>query len=93
MLNQLKDGIKSTITEPLNGPLNKPLNEPLNEPLNKIDLILNYIFNHPMCKRKDISKNTNISLGALKRNLQKLIDNNKIQKIGSDKTGGYIVKK
>jgi len=46
--------------------------------------------NHNL-KRKDIEKNTKIPLGTLKRYLQELIEDGKIRKEGSDKTGGYVI--
>lgn len=69
---------------------NKPITEPLNEPL-KSDKIFEFIKLNPNCKRKDIEKNTKIPLGTLKRYLQELIEDGKIKKVGSDKTGGYVI--
>ena len=70
----------------------EPLNEPLNEPL-KSEIIFNFISQNPKCKRADIEKDTKIPLGTLKRYLQELINTGKIERIGSDKTGGYIITK
>ncbi len=69
----------------------EPLNEPLNEPL-KIDLVLNSIKENCNCNRYDIVDKTKISLGSVKRYLKQLIKENKIMRVGSDKTGGYCVK-
>ena len=68
----------------------EPLSEPLSEPI-KSDIIFNFIKLNPKCKRTDIEKNTKIPLGTLKRYLQELINQDKIKRIGSDKTGGYII--
>ena len=78
------------IHEDFIGPSVEPLNEPLNEPL-KSEIIFNFIKQNPMCKRADIEKNVNIPLGTLKRYLQELINKGRIERIGSDKTGGYII--
>jgi predicted HTH transcriptional regulator len=75
-----------SMDEPLNGPLNGPLNEPLNGPLN----VFNFIKNNPGCKRNDIVKGTGLSLAKVKRILA---SSNSIERKGSDKTGGYYLKK
>lgn len=77
--------------EGVNEPLNDPLNEPLNEPLKK-ELILNYINKNPGHNRINIVENTKIPLGTVKRYVKELINEGKIERQGSDKTGGYFAK-
>ena len=73
----------------------EPLNEPLNEPLDKSEkrqtLIVNYLKGHNNAKRSELVDNLKIPLGTLKRDLNKLIKEKIIKKIGSDKTGYYIL--
>ena len=74
-------------------PLNEPVSEPANEPLNKNEvLILEQITSNPNITREEISKVLNISLSTVKRAITKLRQNEIIERVGSDKTGHWVVK-
>jgi ATP-dependent DNA helicase RecG len=71
-------------------PLNEPISEPISEPI-KSETIFHFIELNPNCKRADIEQDTKMPLGTLKRYLQELIHQGRITKVGSKKTGGYVV--
>ena len=75
------------------GPLNGPLNGPLKTPDKRRNEILKFIRQHKKVKRAQLVYTLKIPLGTLKRDLAILISKGFIEKVGSDKTGHYILKK
>lgn len=89
-----KEYLDKSDDEKTSEPLNEPLDEPLNEPLNEHALrVLKYIKLNPNSKRDDILKNVDISLATLKRDINLLMEKDLIEREGSKKTGGYVIKK
>ena len=55
----------------------------------KGDDIYNYIINHNNCKLNDIVSETNIPKSTVTRYLKEMLEENRIEYVGSKKTGGY----
>jgi len=66
------------------------LNDTLNDNQKKI---LDIIREHQHIKQKAIAELLNVTVVTVKREMQKLIKLNKIQREGSKKTGSWIVKR
>jgi len=70
------------------------VNEGLNEGLNEgIKLVYDFIEKNPNCRIPFISKNTAIPVKTIERHVKNLRGLNKIEFVGSKKTGGYYIKK
>ena len=76
--------------EPVNGPVNGPINGPINDPINDL---LEIIKSNPGIKKTAIITHVGKSKATLTRYLKQLVDKNLIEYKGSDKTGGYYLKK
>ena len=71
-----------------------PVNEPVNEPVNDVLRdILEFIKNNPGIKKPAIITHIGKSKATLTRYLKQLVEQNLIEYRGSDKTGGYYLKK
>ena len=71
-----------------------PVNEPVNEPVNDVLRdILEFIKNNPGIKKPAIITHIGKSKATLTRYLKQLVEQNLIEYKGSDKTGGYYLKK
>ena len=71
-------------------PVNDPVNEPVNDVLRDI---LEFIKNNPGIKKPAIITRIGKSKATLTRYLKQLVEQNLIEYKGSDKTGGYYLKK
>lgn len=71
-------------------PVNDPVNEPVNDVLRDI---LEFIKNNPGIKKPAIITHIGKSKATLTRYLKQLVEQNLIEYKGSDKTGGYYLKK
>ena len=79
---------------PVNDPVNEPVNEPVSEPVNDVlKDILEFIKNNPGIKKPAIITRIGKSKATLTRYLKQLVEQNLIEYRGSDKTGGYYLKK
>ena len=67
-----------------------PVNEPVNDVLRDI---LEFIKNNPGIKKPAIITHIGKSKATLTRYLKQLVEQNLIEYRGSDKTGGYYLKK
>lgn len=72
----------------VNEPLNEPLNESLNEPLKSI---LEVIRKNPYFSKEVIAAETGKSRATITRALSKLQNDGIIKRVGSDKTGHWVV--
>ena len=79
---------KNSITPHRKG--DEPVNEPVNDVLKDI---LEFIKNNPGIKKTAIITHVGKSKATLTRYLKQLVDKNLIEYKGSDKTGGYYLKK
>ena len=87
---------KNSITPHRKGdePVNELVNEPVNEPVNDVLRdILEFIKNNPGIKKPAIITHIGKSKATLTRYLKQLVEQNLIEYKGSDKTGGYYLKK
>ncbi len=68
--------------------------EPVNEPVNDVlKDIVDFIKNNPGIKKSAIITHIGKSKATLTRYLKQLVEQNLIEYKGSDKTGGYYIKK
>jgi len=79
---------KNSITPHIKG--DEPVNEPVNDVLRDI---LEFIKNNPGIKKPAIITHIGKSKATLTRYLKQLVEQNLIEYKGSDKTGGYYLKK
>ena len=79
---------KNSITPHRKG--DEPVNEPVNDVLRDI---LEFIKNNPGIKKPAIIARIGKSKATLTRYLKQLVEQNLIEYRGSDKTGGYYLKK
>ncbi|MBQ5696996.1 MAG: winged helix-turn-helix domain-containing protein [Muribaculaceae bacterium] len=87
---------KNSITPHRKGddPVNDPINDPVNEPVNDVlKDILEFIKSNPGIKKTAIITHVGKSKATLTRYLKQLVNKNLIEYKGSDKTGGYYLKK
>lgn len=72
----------------------KTSDEPVNEPVNDVlKDILDFIKSNPGIKKTAIITHTGKSKATLTRYLKQLVEQDLIEYKGSDKTGGYYLKK
>ena len=72
----------------------EPVNESVNEPVNDVlKDILEFIKNNPGIKKPAIIVHIGKSKATLTRYLKQLVEQDLIEYKGSDKTGGYYLKK
>lgn len=80
--------INELINEPLNDPLNEPLNELLNERQRKI---VEYIGSSPKHTYNSIASSTGYTQVTVKREIKYLESIGILQRVGSKKTGNWIL--
>ena len=67
-------------------------NEPINEPINKpINLIISLLKENPSYTKEELAKKIGKSRATVTRILSKLVDEGKIKRVGSNKTGHWEV--
>ena len=95
-------GVNEPINEPINEPVNNFINayksigyhntEPLNEPLNEPEKIVYDIISiFPYLSKDQIAKRIGKSRASVTRALAKLVQMNKIRRIGADKNGFWEI--
>ena len=67
----------------------EPLKEPLKEPEKREEAIIQFLQFHDRVNRRELVIGLGMSLGTVKKDLQKLMQKGKIRKVGSKKTGYY----
>jgi len=72
-------------------PLKGPEKEPLKGPENRQEKIIEFVGMREKVKRNEIIVGLAISLGTLKKDIAKLVSKGAIKRIGSDKTGYYVL--
>src|SRR5574344_1164493 len=78
------------------GTLNGTLNEPLNEPLKLSELersIINIFIENPVITREELSEKMKVSIRTIQRALDELKKKKLIMRIGSKKSGKWLVDK
>lgn len=72
---------------------NKALNEALNKALNKNQkLLLDMLRNNPTITQKEIMEKTFLSRSTVQRTIKKLLEMGRLERVGSKKTGSWLVK-
>jgi ATP-dependent DNA helicase RecG len=83
---------KNSITPHRKG--NEPVNDPVNDPIKGVlKDVLEIIKSNPGIKKTAIITHVGKSKATLTRYLKQLVDKKLIEYKGSDKTGGYYLKK
>ena len=82
--------IKDSVNGPINGPINDPINDPikLNERENQLLLLLR---ESPELTRKKLAERLGCSESTVKRELKLLSDKGILRRIGSKKTGVWVI--
>jgi predicted HTH transcriptional regulator len=66
----------------------EPINEPINEP---ISLILSLLKENPSYTKEELAEKIGKSRATVTRILSKLVDEGKIKRVGSNKTGHWEI--
>ena len=69
--------------------LNETLNEALTE---KQKLLLDILRNNPTITQKEIVESASLSRSTVQRTVKELIEMGRLERVGSKKTGSWIVK-
>ena len=76
-----------------NASSNEALNEAINEALNdKQKMLLNILSNEPTITQKEIIERTSLSRSTIQRTIKELAKMGRLERMGSKKTGSWIVK-